>query len=231
MHAIQTSGNCIRNTTADPYAGATAEEVDDPRVWSEAIRQWSTFHPEFSFLPRKFKIAVTAAPKDRTAAKVARHRPGAAHGPRRRAGLRGDRRRRPWAARPMSARPSREYLPAEHGCCSYLEAILRVYNRHGRRDNIYKARIKILVAALGADEFARQVEAEWAKIKAERADLPDTELARIRGAFAPTGLRGPAGRVRSLRGGQGRRARPCAASCATTSSRTSSPATPSSRSP
>jgi sulfite reductase (NADPH) hemoprotein beta-component len=181
MHAIQTSGNCIRNTTTDPYAGATAEEVDDPRVWAEAIRQWSTFHPEFSFLPRKFKIAITAAPKDRTAARVhdiglvlKRARDGAL-------GFEvivgGGMGRTPYVGPTI-----REFLPVNR-LLSYLEAILRVYNRHGRRDNIYKARIKILVAALGKDEFAKQVEAEWAKI-GEGADLPDTELARIRGAFA-----------------------------------------------
>jgi len=185
MHAIQTSGNCIRNVTADPYAGATAEEVDDPRVWAEAIRQWSTFHPEFSFLPRKFKIAVTAAPKDRTAAKVhdiglmlKRARDGSL-------GFEvivgGGMGRTPYVGPTI-----REFLPVNR-LLSYLEAILRVYNRHGRRDNIYKARIKILVAALGKEEFARQVEAEWAKI-GEGADLPDTELARIRGSFAATGF-------------------------------------------
>jgi sulfite reductase (NADPH) hemoprotein beta-component len=185
MHAIQTSGNCIRNVTADPYAGATAEEVDDPRVWAEAMRQWSTFHPEFSFLPRKFKIAVTAAPKDRTAARVhdiglvlKRARDGAL-------GFEvivgGGMGRTPYIGPTI-----REFLPVNR-LMSYLEAILRVYNRHGRRDNIYKARIKILVAALGKDEFAKQVEAEWAKI-GEEVDLPDTELARIRGAFARTGF-------------------------------------------
>ncbi len=183
MHAIQTSGNCIRNVTSDPYAGATAEELDDPRVWSEAIRQWSSLHPEFSFLPRKFKIAVTAAPKDRTAAKVhdiglmiRRGRDG-------QLGFEvivgGGLGRTPYVGPTIT-----EFLPANR-LFSYLEAILRVYNRHGRRDNIYKARIKILVAALGAEEFARQVAEEWAKIGPE-GDLPDTELARIRGAFART---------------------------------------------
>jgi sulfite reductase (NADPH) hemoprotein beta-component len=183
MHAIQTSGNCIRNVTSDPYAGATAEELDDPRVWSEAIRQWSSLHPEFSFLPRKFKIAITAAPKDRTAAKVhdiglmiRRGRDG-------QLGFEvivgGGLGRTPYVGPTIA-----EFLPANR-LFSYLEAILRVYNRHGRRDNIYKARIKILVAALGAEEFARQVAEEWAKIGPE-GDLPDTELARIRGAFATT---------------------------------------------
>ncbi len=185
MHAIQTSGNCIRNITADPYAGATAEEIDDPRVWAEAMRQWSTLHPEFSFLPRKFKIAITAAPKDRTAAKVhdiglvvRRARDG-------QMGFEvmvgGGMGRTPYIGSTV-----REFLPANR-LFSYLEAILRVYNRHGRRDNSYKARIKILVAALGAEEFTRQVEAEWAKVGTV-PDLPDTELARIRGAFAATGF-------------------------------------------
>ena len=183
MHAIQTSGNCIRNVTSDPFAGATAEEIDDPRVWAEAMRQWSTLHPEFSFLPRKFKIAITAAPKDRTAAKV--HDIGLAV-KRARDGqlgfevmVGGGMGRTPYIGPTI-----REFLPANR-LFSYLEAILRVYNRHGRRDNSYKARIKILVAALGAEEFARQVEAEWEQVGAA-ADLPDTELARIRGAFAPT---------------------------------------------
>jgi sulfite reductase (NADPH) hemoprotein beta-component len=180
MHAIQTSGNCIRNTTADPFAGATAEEVDDPRVWAEAIRQWSTLHPEYSFLPRKFKIAITGAKKDRAAVKV--HDIGlilkrAEDGT---LGFEvlvgGGLGRTPFVG--SSINP---YLPASR-LFSYLDAILRVYNRHGRRDNIYKARIKILVSALGAEEFARQVDEEWAKV-GDTADLPDSELARIRGAF------------------------------------------------
>ncbi|MEW5686154.1 MAG: nitrite/sulfite reductase [Pseudomonadota bacterium] len=185
MHAIQTSGNCIRNTTTDPYAGATAEEVDDPRVWAEAIRQWSTFHPEFSFLPRKFKIAITAAPKDRTAARVhdiglvlKRSRDGALGFEVIVGGGMG--------RTPHIGPTIKEFLPANR-LLSYLEAVLRVYNRHGRRDNIYKARIKILVSALGKEEFAKQVEAEWAKI-GDAVDLPDTELARIRGDFAPLGF-------------------------------------------
>jgi sulfite reductase (NADPH) hemoprotein beta-component len=181
MHAIQTSGNCIRNVTADPYAGATAEEVDDPRVWAEVLRQWSTFHPEFSFLPRKFKFAITASPKDRTAARVhdiglvmRRGRDGAL-------GFEvivgGGMGRTPYVGPTI-----REFLPVDQ-LLSYVEAILRVYNRHGRRDNKYKARIKILVAALGTEEFTRQVDAEWAKIGAD-INLPDAEVARIRGAFA-----------------------------------------------
>ncbi len=184
LHAIQTSGNCIRNTTADPYAGATAEEIDDPRVWSEVIRQWSTLHPEFSYLPRKFKIAITGALTDRAAVKVhdiglilRRARDGSL-------GFEvivgGGQGRTPYVGPTI-----KHHLPAS-SLLSYLEAVLRVYNRHGRRDNIYKARIKILVAALGAEEFGRQVEEEWAKIDQGRADLGDLELARIRGAFAQT---------------------------------------------
>jgi sulfite reductase (NADPH) hemoprotein beta-component len=182
LHAIQTSGNCIRNVTADPYGGATAEEVDDPRVWAEAIRQWSTFHPEFSFLPRKFKIAVTAAARDRTAARV--HDIGLVLKRARDGSLGFEVIVGGGMGRTPHIGPTiREFLPVNR-LMSYLEAILRVYNRHGRRDNIYKARIKILVAALGVEEFTRQVDEEWAKT-GDGPDLPDTELARIRGAFAP----------------------------------------------
>ena len=181
LHAIQTSGNCIRNTTSDPYAGASAEEVDDPRVWCEAIRQWSTLHPEFSYLPRKFKIAVTAAPNDRTAAKV--HDIGLVL----RRGRDGQLGFEVMVGGGMGRTPYlgttiREHLPVR-SLLSYLSAILRVYNRYGRRDNSFKARIKILVASRGADAFAREVEAEWAAMDQAVVDLPDTELARIRGAF------------------------------------------------
>jgi sulfite reductase (NADPH) hemoprotein beta-component len=186
LHSIQTSGNCIRNVTADPHAGATAEEVDDPRVWAEVIRQWSTFHPEFSWLPRKFKIAVTAAAKDRTAARthdiglaLRRGRDGALGFEVMVGGGLG--------RTPYMGVTIREHLPVAR-LLSYLEAILRVYNRYGRRDNNNKARVKILVATLGAEEFARQVEAEWALIDASRVDLPDTELARVRAYFAPSGF-------------------------------------------
>ena len=183
LHSMQTSGNCIRNTTADPRAGATAEEVDDPRVWAEAIRQWSTLHPEFTYLPRKFKIAITGSAKDRTAAKthdiglaLRRGRDGALGFEVMVGGGLG---RTPYIGQTI-----REHLPVGR-LLSYLEAILRVYNRHGRRDNNNKARIKILVAQLGAEEFARQVEAEFALTDGSRVDLPDEELARIRGFFAP----------------------------------------------
>ncbi len=182
MHAIQTSGNCIRNVTSDPYAGAVADEVDDPRIWSEVIRQWSSLHPEFSFLPRKFKIAVTASDKDRAAIRV--------HD----IGLRlyknddGDRGfevlvggglgRTPYVAETV-----REFLPEAH-LLSYLEAVMRVYNRFGRRDNKYKARIKILVA-VDPEEFRRQVEEEWAKSDKDRLDATIEEVLRIRRHFAP----------------------------------------------
>ncbi len=186
LHAIQTSGNCIRNLTADPHAGATADEVDDPRIWAEVIRQWSTFHPEFSFLPRTFKIAVTGAPVDRAAIRIydiglrLQRDPAGALSFEVRVG--GGLGRTPYLGPVI-----REALPARH-LLSYLQAILRVYNRYGRRDNLWKARIKVLVASLGAEEFARQVEDEWSKTDKAPVDLPDTELARIRGLFQPTGF-------------------------------------------
>jgi sulfite reductase (NADPH) hemoprotein beta-component len=186
LHAIQTSGNCIRNLTADPHAGATADEVDDPRIWAEAIRQWSTFHPEFSFLPRKFKIAVTAAPTDRAATRIYDI------GLRVHRGVDGELAFEVLVGGGLGRTPYlgstiRKALPARH-LLSYLQAILRVYNRHGRRDNAWKARIKVLVASLGAEDFAGQVDEEWAKTDKGAVDLPDTELARIRAAFAPVGF-------------------------------------------
>lgn len=181
MHAIQTSGNCIRNVTSDPYAGAAPDEVDDPRIWSEAIRQWSSLHPEFSFLPRKFKIAVTASDHDRAAIK--------AHDIGLRLYRNGDGERGfevlvggGLGRTPYIAETVRVFLPERH-LLSYLEAILRVYNRHGRRDNKYKARIKILVA-LDVEDFRRQVEEEWAKSDIDRLDAPLEELLRIRRHFA-----------------------------------------------
>jgi len=182
MHAIQTSGNCIRNISSDQYAGAAADEVDDPRPWAELLRQWSSFHPEFSYLPRKFKIAVIASETDRAAMKLHDiglqlvHRKGEI-------GFRvyvgGGMGRTPIIA-PMI----RDFLPTGD-FLSYCEAILRVYNRYGRRDNIYKARIKILVHDLGASEFARQVEEEHAHVKTLGLDAPEAEIARIRDFFAP----------------------------------------------
>ena len=180
MHAIQTSGNCVRNITSDPYAGATAEEMEDPRPWAELMRQWSSVHPEFSFLPRKFKIAITAAEKDRTAARS--HDIGLVlkRGPDGDVGFEvmvgGGQGRTPYLAPTI-----RDFIPAPR-LLSYLEAILRTYNRYGRRDNPNKARIKILVATLGVEEFTRQVEEEWARI-GEVADFPMAEFERISGAF------------------------------------------------
>ena len=181
LHAIQTSGNVIRNVTADPYSGAIAGEADDPRVWAEAIRQWSTFHPEFSYLPRKFKIAVTASEADRAATQIydiglRLHR--TAEGVLAfDVGVGGGLGRTPYLGPVV-----RRGLPARH-LLSYLQAILRVFNRYGRRDNIHKARIKVLVAQLGAEAFAREVEAEWEASDKAAADLPDEELARIRAGF------------------------------------------------
>ncbi len=183
MHAIQTSGNCIRNVTSDQYAGAAADEIEDPRVWCEIIRQWSTFHPEFSFLPRKFKIAVTGSPNDRAA--VAVHDIGLRM-------VRNDADEVGFQVlvgggqgrTPMIGKVIREFLPKEH-LLSYLEAIMRVYNLLGRRDNIYKARIKILVHAVGAEQFRDMVETEWAQIKGSPVELPADEAARVRAHFAP----------------------------------------------
>ena len=186
MHAIQTSGNCIRNVTSDPFAGAAEGEVEDPRVWCEIIRQWSTFHPEFSFLPRKFKIAVSAAPgEDRAAVKV--HDVGLyLHERDGETGFRvlvgGGLGRTPYVGHVV-----REFLPKDH-LLSYLEAILRVYNVHGRRDNMYKARIKILVNEMGEEAFTEAVEAEWQAFRAMgpggSVDLPEAERARIASYFA-----------------------------------------------
>ncbi len=183
MHGIQTSGNCIRNVTADQYAGVAADEIDDPRIYAEIIRQWSTLHPEFSFLPRKFKIAVTGTPHDRAAVRV--HDIGL-HIRRNEAGeagfeviVGGGQGRTP-----IIGKTIRDFLPKRH-LLSYLEAILRVYNQLGRRDNLFKARIKILVNAVGPDVFAQMVEEEWAHIKDSPLALPADEIARIKAYFAP----------------------------------------------
>ena len=187
MHAIQTSGNCIRNVTADPYAGVAMDEIEDPRVWAEVLRQWSTIHPEFTFLPRKFKVAITGAAEDRAA--ILFHDIGLkiVKGPEGATGFRvyvgGGQGRTPYVAQEIARFVPRARL------LSYLEAIMRVYNLHGRRDNIYKARIKILVNALGIDEFRRQVEAEWATLDAPSIDLPDEEFQRIAAYFAPRKLK------------------------------------------
>src|SRR4051794_25706448 len=177
MHAIQTSGNCIRNTTTDHFAGVAPDEIVDSFVWSEIIRQWSTFHPEFSYLPRKFKIAVNGAVSDRAA--VAVHDIGlhAVRNAENEIGFRvlvgGG-----LGRTPILGKVIREFLPWPH-LLTYLEAILRVYNRYGRRDNIHKARIKILVKERGADKFRDEVEAEWAHLKDSPSTLTEEEIARV----------------------------------------------------
>ena len=185
MHAIQTSGNCIRNISSDQWAGAAADEITDPRPWAELLRQWSSFHPEFSYLPRKFKIAVIAADEDRAAMRL--HDIGiqivekdGQHGAAFYVGGGMGR-------TPMIAPLIKDFVPLED-MLSYAEACLRVYNRYGRRDNIYKARIKILIHELGADEYRRQVEEEWAHVKSLGIDPPKAEFDRIAAQFAPPPL-------------------------------------------
>ncbi len=181
MHAIQTSGNCIRNISSDQYAGAAADEVADPRPWAELLRQWSTFHPEFSYLPRKFKIAVIASPEDRAAMRL--HdigielvkKDGVLGG---RVFVGGG-----MGRTPMIAPEINPFVKADD-LLSYIEACLRVYNRYGRRDNIYKARIKILVHEIGADEYRRQVTEEFAHVKTLGIDPPLAEFDRISAFFA-----------------------------------------------
>ena len=182
MHAIQTSGNCIRNVTADHFAGAARDEVADPRPYAEILRQWSSLHPEFVFLPRKFKIAVTGSERDRAAIQV--HDIGL-HLKRDASGKLG------FAVyvggglgrTPFIGHRIRDFLP-EEDLLSYSEAILRVYNQFGRRDNKFKARIKILVHDTGAEEIARQVEEEWARIRHSSLELPESEIRRIQAYFA-----------------------------------------------
>ncbi len=182
MHAFQTSGNCIRNISSDQFAGAAADEIADPRPYAELLRQWSTLHPEFSFLPRKFKIAVIASDSDRAAIQL--HDIGlqlyrnAAGMPGFRVYVGGG-----MGRTPIIGKVVREFIPVGQ-FLSYSEAILRVYNRHGRRDNIYKARIKILVTELGIEEFTRQVEAEWATLEPLGLDAPQAEYDRIIAQFA-----------------------------------------------
>jgi len=185
MHAIQTSGNCIRNISSDQWAGAAADEITDPRPWAELLRQWSSFHPEFSYLPRKFKIAVIAAEEDRAAMRL--HDIGiqiverdGVHGAAFYVGGGMGR-------TPMIAPLIKDFVPLED-MLSYAEACLRVYNRYGRRDNIYKARIKILIHELGADEYRRQVEEEFAHVKSLGIDPPRAEFDRIAAQFAPPPL-------------------------------------------
>jgi len=183
MHAIQTSGNCVRNITSDEFAGITADEIIDPRPLAEILRQWSTLHPEFAYLPRKFKIAVSGSREDRAA--TAFHDIGlfAVRAPNGDKGFRvsvgGG-----MGRTPMIGTVIREFLPWQE-YLNYCESILRVYNRYGRRDNIYKARIKILVRALGAEEFTRQVEEDFAHLTGGPATVPDEEYARVSAFFVP----------------------------------------------
>ncbi|MPQ60016.1 nitrite/sulfite reductase [Duganella sp. FT27W] len=183
MHAIQTSGNCIRNTTSDPYAGVAADEIIDPRPYAEVLRQWSTFHPEFIALPRKFKVAINGAVEDRAA--IAIHDIGLTV-VRNDAGEIGF---KFMAGGGMGRTPIigsviRDFLPWQH-LLTYTEAVMRVYNQYGRRDNKYKARIKILLKAIGAEEFARQVEEEWADLKDGPETLTLEEMQRIIDYFQP----------------------------------------------
>jgi sulfite reductase (NADPH) hemoprotein beta-component len=181
MHAIQTSGNCMRNITSDEFAGIAADEIIDPRPYAEILRQWTTFHPEFAYLPRKFKIAINGAKEDRAA--IAVHDIGltVVHNEAGEVGFKvmvgGG-----MGRTPILGSVIREFLPWQH-VMTYLEAILRIYNQFGRRDNIYKARIKILVKAIGVEEFARQVEKEWQDIKDGPGTLTEAELARVSAYF------------------------------------------------
>jgi len=181
MHAIQTSGNCVRNITSDHFAGIAPDEIVDPLVWCEIVRQWSTFHPEFTYLPRKFKIAIAGAADDRAAIQL--HDVGlqAVRDSAGEVGFRvlvgGG-----MGRTPMLGSVIREFLPWRH-LLTYLEAILRVYNRYGRRDNIWKARIKILVKARTPDGFRDEVEAEWTDVKDGPATLTLAEVERVTGRF------------------------------------------------
>jgi sulfite reductase (NADPH) hemoprotein beta-component len=186
MHAIQTSGNCIRNVTADHFAGAAADEVADPRPYAEILRQWSSVHPEFSYLPRKFKIAVTAAERDRAAIKthdIGLHLKKNEKGELGFAVYVGGGQGRT----PMIAKKVRDFLP-ENELLSYCTAILRVYNLNGRRDNKYKARVKILVHETGVEEITRQIEAEWEALKDSELKLPEADIRAIEAYFAPPAL-------------------------------------------
>ena len=230
MHAIQTSGNCIRNVTADHFAGAARDEVADPRPYAEILRQWSSLHPEFVFLPRKFKIAVTGSERDRAAIQVHDIGLHAKRDAERQARLRRLCRRR---ARPdADDRPQDPRLPARGGPALLLEAILRVYNQFGRRDNKFKARIKILVHETGAEEITRQVEEEWERIRhSARCALPEEEIRRIQAYFAPPPIAHAApGGERRPQPRPRRRSTASTPGSTRTPSRTRSPATRSSRS-
>jgi sulfite reductase (NADPH) hemoprotein beta-component len=181
MHAIQTSGNCVRNITTDHFAGVARDEIVDSFVWCELIRQWSTFHPEFNYLPRKFKIAVNGAIADRVATFVHDIGLHAVRNSENQVGFRvivgGG-----LGRTPVVGRVIRDFLPWQH-LLTYLDAILRVYNRHGRRDNIHKARIKILVKERGVEKFRDEVEAEWLHLKDGPATVTEEEIRRIEARF------------------------------------------------
>jgi sulfite reductase (NADPH) hemoprotein beta-component len=181
MHAIQTSGNCIRNITSDEYCGIAPDEIADPRPFAEILREWSTFHPEFAYLPRKFKVAINGALEDRAATAVHDIGLNIVRNEQGEIGFRvlvgGG-----MGRTPILGSLIREFLPWQH-MMSYIEAIMRVYNQYGRRDNIYKARIKILVKAIGIEEFQRQVEQEWADIKDGPSTLTQEELDRVAAYF------------------------------------------------
>ena len=183
MHAIQTSGNCVRNVTADHLAGIAPDEVDDPRPYCELIRQWATLHPEFTYLPRKFKIAVTGSAEDRAASEV--HDIGLQL----RRGAQGEtgftvRVGGGLGRAPAIGQVVREWLPLPE-LFAYLEAILRIYNLYGRRDNIHKARIKVLLKSLGLERFRAEVEAEWQAARSAAPQLIPAEVERVRGFFRP----------------------------------------------
>ncbi len=183
MHAIQTSGNCIRNVTTDPFAGVAADEIADPRPWCELIRQWSTFHPEFSFLPRKFKVAVIGSKKDRAAMRTHDLGVEVVRDQQNGLGFRifvgGGQGRSPHISSEISP------FVTPNDLFAYLTAILRVYNQHGRRDNIHKARIKILVASLGIDAFRAEVDAAFDALSRDQLALPAQEVERVTAYFAP----------------------------------------------
>jgi sulfite reductase (NADPH) hemoprotein beta-component len=197
MHAIQTSGNCIRNTTTDQFAGVAHDELIDSRAVCEIVRQWSTFHPEFAFLPRKFKIAINGAVQDRAATLV--HDIGI-HALRKADGAMGFRIivGGGLGRTPMIGHVIREWLPRGE-LLNYLDAVLRVYNRHGRRDNLYKARIKILVRDLTPEVFAEQVEAEWSQLRGGAAFVPESEYARMEAFFTSPAYEKLPAESRSLR--------------------------------
>jgi sulfite reductase (NADPH) hemoprotein beta-component len=182
MHAVQTSGNCVRNITSDHFAGIALDELEDPRPYCEILRQWSTFHPEFAALPRKFKIAITGATDDRTAVRF--HDIGV-----RIVEKDGERGFEILVGGGMGRTPVigvvvRDFLPKRY-FLSYIESILRVYNLYGRRDNKFKARIKILVTALGIDEFRRRVDEDWEASRTPELELPDEEITRVAAYFQP----------------------------------------------